>query len=220
MKFYHQKLILMGLFFIFCFKLHANTCKLLIIGCGRSGTTYMTRLLQESNYKISHEAFGLDGSVSWPMVVNNYYWNDLICNDTFDHVFHIVRHPLFVITSWHINIHTDHPVWRFICKHVPEIKLNDSLIVKCAKYWYYWNLLAEKKAEWRFQIESFNEDQTEFIKRSCLILDTDKINQIATNENHWNYTSDKITWSELKMELPPDLYFNIRDMAFRYGYTY
>ncbi|MES2199970.1 MAG: hypothetical protein V4489_07365, partial [Chlamydiota bacterium] len=82
----------------------------------------------------------------------------------------------------------------------------------------YWNLLAEKKAEWRYQIEDLEEALPEFIERSGLVLDYKILNQISLNYNSWLDTSNKITWSDLKIELSDDLYLKIQDMTLRYGY--
>ena len=34
-------------------------------------------------------------------------------------------------------------LWNYILSQIPEIRISDSHLVKCAKYWYYWNLKAE-----------------------------------------------------------------------------
>ena len=124
-----------------------------------------------------------------------------------------------MITSWRVNFDDlNDPEWVFIRKNVPEIETSDSLIVQCAKYWYYWNLLAEQKAEWRFQIESLDDVQSEFSERSGLIIDENILEKLPKNWNSLKDTSEKVTWAELESELPSDLYENIREMAVRYGY--
>lgn len=139
-------------FIFLCFlifqDLQATSHPLLVTGCGRSRTNYMAVFLEKSGYRILHERLGDDGVVSWPMAVNSLGpWGPL-SEESFDHVFHQVRHPLFVMTSWIVNLHdVNRDEWEFIRRYIPEINLSDSLIVQCAKYWYYWNLLAEKKKQ-------------------------------------------------------------------------
>lgn len=213
-------------YFLCCFllfaKLDAATHTLLVTGCARSGTTYMALFLKKSGYNISHESLGQDGIVSWPMASNFLNpWGELAPpNISFTHIFHQVRNPLHVITSWALNLnHLNRIEWAFVRQQIPEIKLTDSLMVHCAKYWYYWNLLAEKKAEWRYRIEDLEEILPEFMERSGLVLDANVLNEIPKNYNAWLHTSKKITWADLERELPPDLYQKIQDMTQRYGYS-
>ena len=125
-----------------------------------------------------------------------------------------------VLTSWIVNLYDlNRDEWVFIRYYIPEIKLSDSLIVQCAKYWYYWNLLAEKKSEWRYRIEALEEAFPEFMERSGLVLDDKALDQIPLNYNSWLDTRNKITWADLKIELPEDLYQKIRSMTRRYGYS-
>ncbi|MEI8365611.1 MAG: hypothetical protein WCF65_04250 [Parachlamydiaceae bacterium] len=147
--------------FGFCNSEHLKP--LLIVGCGRSGTEYMATFLRESGLDINHERIGSDGCVSWPLVVNSFSPWGPITNEEYIHVFHQVRHPLNVITSWFINLDSlTRDEWVFIRRHIPEIRDHDSLIVQCAKYWYYWNLKAEKMAEWRYRIEDIDSIIPEF----------------------------------------------------------
>lgn len=208
------------LFVLLGHSLHATSHTLLVTGCGRSGTNYMAEYLEKSGYKIFHERLGDDGVVSWPMAVNSLSpWGPLT-EDSFNHVFHQVKHPLPVLTSWIVNIYDlNRDEWMFIRKHIPEINLDDTLIVQCAKYWYYWNLLVEKQAEWRYRIEDLEKILPEFIDRSGLVLDSELIHEIPSNFNTWKDTTNKITWADLKLELPYDLYQNIQAMALRYGYN-
>lgn len=207
---------------IFLFILICETCcayTLLVTGCGRSGTRFLSEFLEESGYSIKHEKPGEEGCVSWPMSVNSYSPWGPESEDTFEHVFHQVRNPLAVITSWLINLDDlSRDEWIFIRQHVPEIDPEDSLIVQCAKYWYYWNLLAEEKAEWRYQIENLEEVLPEFMKRSGLVLNRKILRRVPRNINTWKVIQEQITWNDLKSQIPEDLYINIRNMAYRYGY--
>jgi len=192
---------------------------LLVTGCGRSGTNYLAICLERSGYSIKHEQPGEDGTVSWPMAVNSYSPWGPESEDHFEHIFHQVRNPLAVITSWIVNLNdVTRDEWVFIRHHIPEIHPEDPLIVQCAKYWYYWNLLVEQKAEWRFPIEDFEEVLPEFTKRSGLVLDRQELKQIPKNFNSWRKIQNRITWNDLKVHLPKDLYRNIWEMACRYGY--
>lgn len=193
----------------------------LITGCGRSGTDFMSFLLKSCGLQIEHERDGIDGCVSWPMAVNNFSpWGPLGEDVKFLHTFHQVRNPLHVITSWYINIQDlDCDEWVFIRAHIPEIKREDSHLVHCSKYWYYWNLLAERLCEWRYRIEDIDELPKEFESRLGVHIDKDILNWIPRNINTRNSTEHKVTWKDLEQELPCELFFDLQDMAKRYGYT-
>lgn len=198
----------------FSVNLQAKNSKfLLITGCGRSGTTFMTCFLNNCGVEVGHEKLGVDGIVSWFMVV------DKDVETEYKHILHQVRHPLKVITSFFVNIKSlDRPEWKFIRKHVPEISIDDSLIVHCAKYWYYWNLKAEKLAEMNYKIEELSFEIDKITQHTGLSLSNDILNKMPNNINNWLPTSNMISWQTLKGEISPVLYQNILDMCKRYGY--
>lgn len=220
-----MRIVVFVLYFITIAQIHSSPPinkpdQLLVIGCGRSGTNYLAKFLELSGYEIYHERPGNTGCVSWPMTVHSYSPWGPTTEKTFKHLFHEVRHPLDVMSSWAINLSDlTRDEWVFIRRHLPEIEITDSLLVHCAKYWYYWNLLAEKRAEWRFQIEEFPKLLHEFSIRSELTLNSDVLKTLPTNFNSWAQIDRKLTWHELHEQLPEELYQNIKDMAIRYGYT-
>lgn len=89
---------------------------LLITGTGRSGTTFLTALLNELGLKLSHDSYGPDedGGVSWLQAFNDdrcstpeYNWrvgmdkrvHKVNYRYRFKNVFHLVREPLKMIES-------------------------------------------------------------------------------------------------------------------------
>jgi hypothetical protein len=196
--------------------------KLLILGCGRSGTNYMAELLATAGLDVLHErAGGRDGLVSWPMLFNSYSpWGPIEKDLEYQHIFHQVRNPLHVITSWKVNLpDLNRDEWHFIRKHIPQISKNDSLLVHCAKYWYYWNKRIEKKAEWRYRIEDIEEIFPLLQEKLDVALYAEAINEVPRNFNSWEPTTEKITWKKLYYALPRELFNKIQSMAVRYGYS-
>lgn len=191
---------------------------LLITGCARSGTHYIAALLTLSGLPIKHEREGAMGTSSWTMAVDAVKtpWGPGFLKFKFRHVFHQVRDPLKTISAC-----TTEPEksWEFICVHIPQIKMKDRLVVKCAKYWYYWNLEAEKKAEFTYRIEDIENVLDEMSFRLGYPLAKDALAWVPKDLNH---RPRKVTysWSDLKVLLAdPVLYQNIVDMATRYGYS-
>ncbi len=132
----------------------------------------------------------------------------------FAHIFHQVRHPLKVISS----VQTEgEPSWKYIRAHTPEITQEDSLVVKCAKYWYYWNLKAEQQAELTYQVEQIDHVWDEFSRRLGRKLDRSPLEQLPHNLNARIHT--ELSWKDLELELDPELYHNILTLAQHYGYS-
>ena len=154
---------------------------LLITGCGRSGTKYATFVLRRLGLDVRHEKMGEDGVASWFMAVDakTVPFGDASRNFVFNHVFHQVRHPLTVIPSV-ASFKED--TWRFVCAHAP-IDINERLLLRCAKYWYYWNLNAEKIADWRYRIEDFETVFNPFCERLGVVPDTRVLEQISRDVN-------------------------------------
>jgi hypothetical protein len=191
---------------------------LLIIGCARSGTTYITNVLNRCGYKVGHEWPKRDGACSWEMAVNT----DKVPfgrgkkGHHFERVFHQVRHPLKVISSHYYTAPPES--FAFIREHLPEISGEDSLLTQTAKYWYYWNLLCEKQSEWTYRVEELSSRWGEFEERMGKKLDKTALDVIPkTTNTRGSFTY--LTWADLEKELDPDLYQKIRDLSQRYGYS-
>lgn len=192
---------------------------LLIVGCARSGTSYTANILQKSGLDIPHEKMGKDGAVSWYLASRPSYRKRRINlkKFQFEHVFHQTRDPLKTISSVYFS--EDRHSWSYILKQIPEIKADDSHLVKCAKYWYYWNLKAESFAEWRYRVEDFEQIFDEFSSRIGKNLSFIDFQNEPKNRN--SYGEHKVfSWSELKEALSDDLYEKIIEMSHRYGYDY
>ena len=198
------------------YKKRIVTRDLLITGCARSGTGYISHLLQACKMEIGHEITQSHGVSSWIMCTRAKHvpWAvDSRRRINFSHIFHQVRHPLKVISS----VQTEgEPSWKYILKYIPEIKKEDPRIVKCAKYWYYWNLKAEQQAEWTYQVEKIEQVWDEFCLRLGRKLDRSQLKTVPHNINARSHA--EFTWEDLRAQLDPDLFYNIQQLAQRYGY--
>lgn len=189
---------------------------LLITGCARSGTTYITEVLRHCGLDVLHERDGNDGIVSWLMAARDFStpYGPAYYNFRFKHIFHQVRDPLKSMSSFTTE---SERAWNFVMKHTPQIKPTDSMIAKCAKYWYYWNKRAEAKAEWTYRVEDIQDVFEEMGNRLGLYLNPEAIHKVDTNVNH--RTRDvNYTWEEVKANLAPEMYQKLIDLARRYGY--
>lgn len=218
MKFYFSILFLFSVFFSCDAVLKRNGVYLtqdnyhllLITGCGRSGTTYISRLLQECGLDIPHEYLGKHGSSSW------YMAPDL--SKQFQHVFHQVRNPIDVISSWYFHISENHPVWEYIYHHLPMIQKDEPALAKWAKYWVYWNMIAERRAEWRYRIEDIDKIFPMMSQILGIPLDKTALQRVPKDTNHWGPIPKKVTWVELSQVLKPVDFMNLKYLAQKYGY--
>lgn len=192
---------------------------LLITGCARSGTQYVAMALTASGIEIGHEQMKSAGVSKWDLATNpkearNKRWINLH-NFQFDHIFHQVRDPLKVISSVYVT--EDRQSWNYILKHTPEIDIRDSHLIKCAKYWYYWNLKAEELAEWTYRLEDLDQLWEEYGRRLGKPINAQAINAISKKTNTAG-DPKRFTWYDLEKELDSELYHNIRKLAQKYGY--
>lgn len=201
---------------------------LLVTGCARSGTNYISNILQKCGLDIQHEGIGADGSSSWVMTVEatSTPWGPARNDLKFKHIFHQVRHPLKVISS---TFTTEGPKsWGYIMQHIPQITAEDPYIVRCAKYWYYWNIKGDELAEWTYRVEDIEQVWDEFEKRLGRELDRSALAEVpkTSNERKFkppsrgnNVLEKDFTWEDLKAKLNPKLYHDIRTLAKKYGYS-
>lgn len=192
--------------------------KVLVTGCGRSGTGYMCAFLKASGLDVHHEYMGGVGSVSWLMgaSVDKAPWGPLAKDFHFEHVFHQVRDPLKVIQSFY-NV-PPLATWEWIGYCLPQVKATDPLLTKCAKYWVYWNQMVEKKAEWTFRIEDFDTAYLELGRRLGVEFKREVLEAIGKKTNTKGPPKRVITWKILKEELDRDTYLEVVKLARKYRY--
>lgn len=190
----------------------------LITGCARSATTYISKLLELNGLAVVHEGLAEHGCASWTMAVDaaTTPWGPGSRGLEFEHIFHQVRHPLETIAS----VYTTEPEesWEFIYKHIPEISPKDSHLVRCVKYWIYWNLKAEALAEWTYRIEDIEKELPVMSKKLGVPLDPNSIKFVSKITNHRGTHKKKLTWKDLKHELSRRLYDELQITALHYGY--
>lgn len=210
------------IFHLYAHEINSDPPLLLVTGCARSGTGYIAKFLQESGLEFGHEYLKKDGLSCWLWTfdtVGDTAWFKPRKGLMFKHIFHQVRHPLKVITSLSL---TDPPgsdtTWGYIQRQIPQIYEYDSHIIKCAKYWYYWNLEAEKIAEWTYQVEELELNLHLFERKLGVSLDPDLLKRISKKTNTRMEIEKYLSWDDLKNQLEPELFYSIISLAKKYGY--
>jgi len=147
--------------------------RLVITGCGRSGTQWITSVLHHLGLNISHERF-FDHGVD-PLTRNLNYskstWNvdaeaswlavpflHLLPNDVA--IWHQLRNPYKVIQCWNSHkIIEMETVGKFIQKAIPECRLG-SILNRTIAYYLRWNQMAAKEEERELYRRYWIEDLT------------------------------------------------------------
>jgi hypothetical protein len=161
---------------------HPFSTRILITGCGRSGTKYASFALQRMGLEVPHERLGRDGISSWTMAVaaESRPYGPPSSEVSFQHIFHQVREPLASITSC---MTFNNESWDFICRHI-ECPIVAPVLMKAATYWLLWNKKAEEIASWRYRIEDFHDGVAcEICRRMGVASNLDAITSIPSNFN-------------------------------------
>lgn len=136
--------------------------KLLITGCGHSGTRYLAKLLTEAGFDAGHEKeFGIFGSsadkhdieVSWLGAVMQPVDAVLAESDPALPVLHVIRDPIKVIDSFYTQ-----GIFRKVDAYADYVRNHIDLDPDYpeADYWLKWNELAESIATRSFNLEGLD----------------------------------------------------------------
>lgn len=208
---------------------------IIFTGCGRSGTTYIAKLMRESGVEIGHESVGRDGVAAWQIVgapnenlpiglnirkriIKGLPIEYMSIKDIFDQasiVFHQIRNPVDVVPSFFTIPET---FWMRVAQYM-SINLEGSTIEKAISYWYYNNLLTERISDYRYRIEDIDIEIGNIFARlnrqfNSAILDKVSRN-VNSRKNKEGYRD--VSWIDIRHAIP-SMYDNIVNLAIKYGY--
>lgn len=216
--------------------------KLLITGCGRSGTFYSSEVWRRLGLDVRHErpiahhgVMGEDGAASWLMAVNdpNPPFGPSAVDYEFDVVIHQVRHPLKVIASVAQFILAKGQFAKdYIERNVPQIKIigdelslsrEQQFVLQAARYWYYWNMISQEKATVTVQVERLSRDLANLCELMNVEYQRTKLDDIPPKINGRQYYLNEelwtVDWRDLE-GLDFELTERIRNLAAGYGYDF
>lgn len=194
--------------------------KLLVTGCGRSGTQYFAAILNHLGIETSHErcfthdkdplAEFLDVTQweEWKKVSAECSWiaapfvEDHIPEDCF--VVHLVRDPRKVVRCWFThNIIETSPVGAFVQKILPEC-IEGTPLDKAVAYVYLWNhMLLQSDKVHMIHVEEINTDIIRDLFLECgFPFDQEKTDDMfkgnAVPTNHQSCGShNPVSWDEI-----------------------
>lgn len=158
---------------------------ILITGCGRSGTRYVSYLIDQLGLDVGHERMGRDGIASWYMAVasDRSPFGPASADYLFKIILHQVRHPLAVIPS---TLSFKGRSWDYICENLGLDPHQEPLRLGLA-YWYSWNLRAGELADWRYRIEDIADIFSEFCHRLGVPPDPKALDAVTPDVNTRRY---------------------------------
>ena len=130
---------------------------------------------------LPHEQIGEQGVVSWYMAsdAKTVPIGPSYQDYQFEHCLQLVREPLGAIAS--ISALSDQ-AWQYISEHIP-CQIDEPILLRSAKYWYYWNKMAEQKAQCTIKVE----DEEQIIKtieqQLSINIDYSVIERVPKNVN-------------------------------------
>ena len=195
---------------------------ILICGCTRSATTYTAVLLKKLGLEVAHERLARDGTVSFELAVDESLWipNHSQLFSSSKIFIHQVRHPLKVIKS--NQFLNEKTTWKFIYKHI-DAEPSEPILLRCAKYWYYWNILIENRSDWRFKIEDIDDVFYELCNRVGVKPNREVLKNIPRDirtrmtESYGRKYLD-VSWNMLE-DLDKELCNKIKEKTLEYGYS-
>lgn len=213
--------------------------RLLVTGCGRSGTAYAAVVWRAVGLDVRHEmpvpphgTMGKDGMASWYMAVDDPRppYGPSARGYAFDLVIHQVRDPLRVIPSVAQFILNNAPSRAYIERNAPATRLGvrdafrprrDRLLLQATRYWFHWNLLAAAKAQETIQVERLVPSLPRLCARLGVALPSEGMDGIGTDINaRSNYVGGvpwSVDWNDLE-RLDRRLCRNAVELATSYGY--
>jgi len=189
--------------------------RVLITGCGRSGTKYIASVLSAAGLDVGHETMGRDGIASWLLAADSGYvpYGPVRRFLHFQTILHQTRAPLLVISSMQTSQKSS---WEYICRNIP-CSPDEPLLLRCAKYWRHWNLHAESVAMWRYRIEDIESVWGELCERVGIPPDLSPLVKTPRRINTREGAYHQIGWGDI-MSLDKSICFSIQEQAARYGY--
>lgn len=127
-----------------------------IIGTGRSGTAYTSKLLRECGIDVGHEALGKDGVSSWYLTTEFEAFDGLDWVDIESQPYVVgqqIRHPLKTIPSlMTLNKRSQDFIRRSGVHDVkPKSRFHEAML-----HWYHWNRMAFDRADFHWTLEGLN----------------------------------------------------------------
>ncbi len=187
-----------------------------IIGCGRSGTTYTAKTLQQLGLDFGHERLRLNGIASWYLgsgqarvpfgpSMKQLAWLDVP-------VVHQVREPLSAISSC---LAIGKPS-RYFLRNESPVFWAESRLCFAMRYWFYWNQKCERIASYTYQVEELDNHLAEILSIGGFkVPERHEHSKVSRKTNARSHPI--VNWNQV-FEEDSVLAAEIQELGKRYGY--
>lgn len=178
----------------------------IVMGCCRGATEYIYRLIKNTKrLSVFHQCYGLEGIIGGEATGTIYPTGSIVV--------HQVRSPLGVIASASMRAEKLSPY----CAPLIGYDYADNALLWAMHYWYQWNRIAARKAQWTYRVE----DIDNIWDRLCQYLGITNyqapIDLMNVNSDQLKPTYPHITWEVLN-GIDAALTEKIRILATEFGY--
>lgn len=179
--------------------------RFVILGTGRSGTGYISRLLTEAGLRTGHEDWWNPRNHRKPLLKGDATWcATFMLDDYRGHIFHQVRDPIRVIKSL-VAVEAGPSQWS--TPHGQHrarwVSFTGDPVLDAMTIADTWITKAEKIAEWTYRLEDVNADQIrDLALRSGFTLTDDQTSEaLAATPSTVNikirFQREPIAWEDL-----------------------
>ncbi len=184
---------------------HKPNPYIVITGCSRSGTQYIAKALYVLGFKIGHWNVLGEQGISSDLVAPWKLIDDCL-------ILHQVRDPLKQIGSMQTS---QAYTWAYIGD---ILKFNnESLLLKCMKYWYLWNKMTEKRAKFTYRLEDIDNVWTKLLTVVGTGDPDTPLPTVSKESNSRTGMYTPVTWEMLDTE-DTELCGQIKELSEHYGY--
>lgn len=123
--------------------------KIIVVGCGRSGTLYMSKVFEILGLDVGHEKLGKDGISSWYHSFGNRQKKLIQAQMKNDEriVIHLLRDPIDVVNSMVlVSKDTSRRGLAYFRDLCPEIAKDYEDFELAMAYWIHWNKMIEQRS--------------------------------------------------------------------------
>lgn len=193
----------------------SNYLMIIVVGCPRSGTFFISRLFAEHGFDVGHETWGRDGTSCWQLAADDDFWRrfDQCPSElrTAHPAVHQVRNPLDVIGSLFTIAESS---FDQLSKAMPSAPTNT--LHRAMMAWLYWNRLAQRRASYTYRVENIEAEFSELCRRAG--FKTTLKPNFTTSKQTNSRPHRAVTWGELEV-VDSALTSEIKKQALAYGYS-
>jgi len=203
--------------------------KFVVVGCGRSGTLYMTKVFEILGYKVGHEGFNKNGICSWYLGEKDRSraTHKIMAGHDVKYI-HLVRNPVKVISSmYNIDLTRKRSGLDIFRRGFPQYNHLSGTPSYVLIWWIIWNRECKKNYNFDYTIKvedfKYKGKVNKFCKGVNLKYSEEMYQKIQSLGQKVHTTpkrkifNPELTFEDLKSE-NKRLALQLKKVAYKYGY--